>query len=212
MDITWLGHSCFRVRGVGATLLTDPFPPGIGLKVSPAHANVVTISSAHPNHSCLQWVEGTPRVLTGPGEYEVARLYARGMGIPVTADGGAAWNTVFFVEMEGLVLCHLGDLAQPLSGSQVKGLVAPDVLFVPAGGRCTLTPAQAAEMVNRMSPKVVVPMHYALPGLQVELDPLAVFLREMGLKEAEAQPRLTVTRATLPAGTRVVVLRPLALP
>lgn len=211
MDITWLGHSCFRVRGNGGVVLTDPFPLDIGLKVSTVHADVVTVSNRHPNHSATELVDGSPQVLNGPGEYEVNGFYVKGVGTPLMLDDCATWNTLFLVEIDGMMVCHLGDLAQPLTARQVEAVGAPDVLLVPVGGKCTITPTQAAEIVNRMAPQIVIPMHYDLPGLRVELEPLTGFLREMGLKDVSTQPKFSATRTTLPSDVRVVVLEPQGL-
>ena len=210
MDITWLGHACFRVRGSEAVLLSDPFSPELGLTLAAQDADVVTVSNQHPYHGWLDALQGSPRVLSGPGEYEVRGLYVKGVHTVLKAEeeGQDTWNTIFLIEMDGLVLCHMGDLAEPLSSRQVEELATPDVLLVPVGGGCTITPAQAAQVVNRLAPKVVVPMHYSLPGLRLDLEPVETFLREMGLKETQPQSRLSVTRSTLPAETTVVMLQP----
>ena len=215
MEITWFGHSCFRIRNDSVAILTDPFAPDLGITLPPQRVNLATFSNFHTHHSYHDALLDQPAVLDGPGEYEIAGLHITGLRTPLLHnsdegdEGTELWNTVFRFEIEGLVLCHLGDLSEPLSRRQVENLMAPDIVFVPAGGNCTLSPAQAAEVVARINPKVIIPMHYQMPKLTVELEPVSNFLREMGLKhEGDAQPRLNVTHNSLPEETKVIVLEP----
>ena len=212
MEITWLGHSCFRLRSDDVATITDPFPDSIGLRMGDPRALVVTISHQHPNHSCWQAIRDDPKILSGPGEYELWGMYITGI---LTSRGENdppdKRNTAYFIEMENLRLCHLGDTSNVLSTSQVEGHRPVDILFLPAGGMCTVEVAQAVEMVRTLEPRVVIPMHYGLPGLQVDLRDLSVFLREMGLKDVQPQPRLNISASNLPQEMRVVILEPQGL-
>ena len=208
MEITWLAHSCFRLRGANVTILTDPFPSSIGGSVGQVEPTIVTVSNKHPNHSHLEGLEGDFRLLEGPGEYAISGVYIRGIMTPSGAqDPPQHRNTAYFFEMDGLRLCHLGDLAGVLSDQHVEELTPLDVLFLPVGGNCTLELDRVGGIVQALEPRIVVPMHYRVPGTTVELGSLDPFLREMGIREAEPQPRLTVTATSLPAETTVVVLR-----
>jgi L-ascorbate metabolism protein UlaG (beta-lactamase superfamily) len=217
MDITWLAHSCFRIRSANATILTDPFPSSLGGSVGAVEENpgIVTLSSRHPNHSDVSGLSGDFRLINGPGEYAVGGLYVKGIMTPASPEPNALpplRNTAYLFEMEGLRLCHLGDLAGPLSDKHVDELSPMDVLFVPVGGRCTLSLDRLGVAVRRLEARLVVPMHYKIPGVDVDLEGLEPFLREMGIRELEPQPRLTVTATNLPAETTVVVLKALAIP
>lgn len=208
MEITWLGHSCFRFKGKEATLVTDPFDPshpGLPGWPQPA-AQVVTISHNHPGHNNAGGVAGGPRVLSGPGEYEVAGVYIQGFASFHDAEGGQRLgrNTIFLIELDGVRLCHLGDLGHPLSPQQVEGLQPVDVLLVPIGGGTSLGAAAAAQMVRQLEPRLVIPMHYKAEAAA----PLDSFAQEMGLKPQPPVPRLSVTQANLPAESRMVVLSP----
>lgn len=208
MEIVWHGHSCFRLRGNDAVLVTDPYEPSVGLTLPSLRASLVTVSNDHPHHNNRSAVQGSPYVISGPGEYEVSGVFVVGIGTLLPANDGDTprLNTVYVMELDGLTLCHLGDLAQPLSSSQVDELGDVDVLFVPAGGRCTLEVPQLAELIGEMEPRVVIPMHYALAEVQVELGPLDTLLQELGIDEPQRQGRLSVTSTNLPAERRVVVL------
>ena len=209
MDITWLGHSCFRLRSGDTVAITDPFPDSIGLSLGEPEAIAVTISHQHANHSYWQGVGGNPKVLGGPGEYEMSGIYITGLMTP-KGDGDIPGerNTAYAIDMENLRLCHLGDVKQVLTTRQVEELTPVDILFLPAGGVCTIEISQAVDIVRRLAPRIVVPMHYKVPGLEVELNGLEAFLKEMGIREAQPIPRLTITTSNRPQEMRVVVLDP----
>ncbi len=216
MQLTWLGHSAFHLHSGGTVLMTDPFPSSLGLRVPDAlsNPNVVTISNAHPNHSATKGLGQHVTVLTEAGDYEVANLQIRGLRTPLSPSGSVQavreWNTIFVIRIEGMTVCHLGDLAAMLTSRQIEEVSSPDVLLLPVGGHCTIAPAIAAELANAIAPRIVVPMHYAHPAIDVDLDPLSPFLREMGLRETEAQPRLELTKSSLPGESQLVGLQPAA--
>ena len=171
-------------------------------------ADIVTISNDHPHHSNSDAVKGAPRVLRGPGEYEIASFYISGMSTRRSEhEGERQINTVFTMRSEGLTLCHMGDIEQMVSLAQVQELNQTDVLFVPAGGTCTIGPDQAAELVNLTGARSVVPLHYRSQETTVELGLLEVFLTAMGVSEVEPQKALVVSETSLPRGPQVVVLQ-----
>ncbi len=214
MDITWLGHAAFRVRSGNTAVLMDPFSKSLGLQIPPQHAqaNIVTISSDSPHHSAVDAVadDSKPVVFTGPGEYEAAGFRLKAIRTSRHAEDGeeGAQNTVFVVYVEGIVVCHLGDPDRLLTDREIEELGSPQVLLLPVGSREGLSPADAVEMVNGISPKIVVPMLYAHQGSKADLREAGEFLKELGAKAPEAQPRLTVTRGTLPEETQFVMLQP----
>ena len=215
MDVTFLGHSCFRLRGKAAAVVTDPYPPTIGLKLSRMDAELVTISHEHENHSYTQVVRDGAYEIRGPGEYEVAGVSV--IGVPTYHDGekGARHgrNTVYLIEIDEVRVCHLGDLGHKLDDTEAESVASPDVLLVPVGGRSAMNGAQAAEVVRQLEPRYVVPMHYAVPGLKLQLDPIDRFLKEMGVTASDPQPKLSVQKSSVTEyETRVVVLEPKAEP
>ena len=213
MDVTWLGHGCFRLRGRGAAVVTDPYPPAIGLKLARMDAESVTISHEHDNHNFTQVVRDGAYEIRGPGEYEVAGVSVIGIPTYHDAEKGAKHgrNTVYLIEIDDVRVCHLGDLGHKLDDAESEAVASPDVLLVPVGGRATMTAAQAAEVVRQLEPRYVVPMHYAISGLKLELDPIDRFLKEMGVTSAEPQPKLAVQKSSgAEYDTKVVVLEPKA--
>ena len=209
MDVTWLGHGCFRLRGRGAAVVTDPYPPSIGLKLQRLDGDLVTVSHEHENHNYTQVMRDAYEI-RGPGEYEVAGVSVIGVPTFHDAEKGAKHgrNTVYLIEIDDVRICHLGDLGHRLDDAEAEAISSPDVLLVPVGGNTAINAAQAAEVVRQLEPRFVVPMHYAIPGLKLQLDTLDRFLKEMAVTSAEPQPKLSVQASSGEYDTKVVVLEP----
>jgi L-ascorbate metabolism protein UlaG (beta-lactamase superfamily) len=192
-------------------VVTDPFPPSIGLKLSRLEADLVTVSHEHENHNYTQVVREAYEI-HGPGEYEIAGISVIGVPTYHDAEKGAkrGRNTVYLIEIDDVRICHLGDLGHRLDDSEAETISSPDVLLVPVGGRTAINAAQAAEVVRQLEPRFVVPMHYAIPGLKLELDPIDRFLKEMGVTVSEPQPKLSVQASSGEYETKVIVLEPKA--
>ena len=213
MDLTWLGHACFRLRGRDVTILTDPYEAdGWGYPPLSGSADVVTISTDHPHHAGLSGIEGRPRVLRGPGEYEIGGALIWGVRtLRRKNDGGqpSPKNTAFVIQLEELTVCHLGDLADaPLSPEELSRIKDADVLLVPVGGNCTINASQAAMVVAQVEPKLIVPMHYATEETRghLALDEIERFCKELGASDASPRPRLSITPTSLPNEPTVVLL------
>ena len=208
MEISWLGHSCFRIRGSHATIITDPYPPGLGYSLGKPTAQIVTVSHQHPGHSYTQDIGGEPKLVTAPGEYEISGVLIIGIATFHDREEGkkTGRNTVYLMEVDEVSICHLGDLGHVLITEQVEKLDNVDVLLLPVGGVSTINAPTAAEVVRQLEPKVVIPMHYKTPALNRELEPVERFLKEMGVKEVDSQPKLSFTKPSLPPSTQVFLL------
>jgi L-ascorbate metabolism protein UlaG (beta-lactamase superfamily) len=206
LEITYLGHSAFRLRGKDVTVVTDPFPPAIGFSMGKPQAHIVTISHYSPNHSFFEGVTGEPRRVDGPGEYEVQDLLIAGIATSYEPFKGTT-NTAYVFRFDDLVVCHLGDVKGSLQDSRVEEIGSIDVLLVPVGGGTVLGPSQAANVIHQLEPSIVIPMHYKLDGANIDgMEPVEHFCREVGLKEVVPEPKLTANRSSLPSEVRVVVL------
>jgi L-ascorbate metabolism protein UlaG (beta-lactamase superfamily) len=217
-DIQYLGHSCFRLRGRDGIVLTDPFDRSVGLDIGRPTAHIVTVSHNHPDHNNIAAVKPLRDQLftiEGAGEYEVSGILISGVRTYHDSKKGAELgkNTVYVIHMDDVVFCHLGDLGHELTTQQLEEIGAVDVLFIPVGGGETISPATASSVISQIEPRIVVPMHYALPGQQTfmtDLAPLEKFTHELGLKDVVPEDKLSVTAANLPAEgeeTRVVVMQ-----
>ena len=208
MDLTWLGHACFRMRGREGVVLTDPPDPKSGHAISRTEAGLVTISHDHAGHSSLKSVGGEPVVLRGPGEYEVHEVLVTGLGTYHDEEKGTlrGANVVFAIRLDDLLICHLGDLGHSLPAADLERLGDVDIVLVPISGADTnLSAAKAAEIVHQLEPKVVVPMSYD-PDVQKKDSPYERLLHELGVKELTPVPKLSVTRGSLPENVQVVAL------
>jgi len=208
MDISWLGHSCFKIKGSHATVITDPYPPSLGYSLGKPTARIVTVSHQHSGHSYVQGIGGEPRLVTRPGEYEISGVLIIGIATFHDAEQGEkrGKNTVYLMEVDEILVCHLGDLGHVLTAEQVEEIGNVDVLLLPVGGVSTINAPMAAEVVRQLEPKVVIPMHYKTSALSRELEPVERFLKEIGVKQVEPQPKLSLTRSSLPASTQVFLL------
>lgn len=211
MEITWYGQTCFRLSERGlATVVTDPYPPDVGLSFSRPRADVVTVSCDDSQCRHTSVVRGPFKIFDGPGEYEVGGVFIT--GIATFADGkrGASrgLNTVFTFDFGGLTVCHLGRLGHVPTQSQVENLGTVNILLVPVGSGGSLSPARASEVISLFEPSLVVPMYYKIRGLKANLGTLGRFMKEMGLERVDSQNVLKVGRSDLSEETRVIVLEP----
>ncbi|CCF83235.1 MBL fold metallo-hydrolase [Nitrolancea hollandica] len=210
-EIKWLGHGCFRIRGREAVILMDPVPPESGYTMARQQADIVTFSHAEDAEGpVLDQLQPGFRAVTGPGEYEIREVFIT--GIRTHAKSGAAeprgYNTVYVVEFEDLVFCHLGDLDHALTEEQAESLNQIDILFIPVGGPPTLNAVQAVEVIGQLEPSVVIPMQFRTAEGDHQRETLERFLKEMGVDESEPVDRFSVKKSDLGESMRVVVLHP----
>jgi L-ascorbate metabolism protein UlaG (beta-lactamase superfamily) len=208
LDITWLGHSCFRIRGKEATVITDPCPPTSGYNIGKPTADIVTISQNGENHTYVKAIAGKPVIVNQPGEYEIHGAFITGVATSQDTSKGAdrGKNVAFIIEMEGLRVCHLGNLGQTPTAEQAEEMTGADVLLIPVGGSDTIDGAKAAEIVSLLEARLVVPMHYKTDASKGSLEAPNRFLKELGASAGEPQPKLSINRASVPMETKAILL------
>lgn len=212
MEITWHGHSCFRITERGmAAVVTDPYDPEVvGIDPGKLRADVVTVSCDRPAHNYVKAIKGKAFEITSPGEYEVGGVFVTGVRINGSArkkEDNQIRNTVYVIDYNGLNVVHLGELNSVPNQTEVEGLGEVHVALVPVGGKTSLNASKAAEIISVLEPSIVIPMHYASSNAAMDLDPLSKFLKEMGLTQVETEQSLKLTSVNvLPEETRVVVL------
>lgn len=205
MELTWYGHSCFRVTERSLpTIVADPYDHvSVGYKALKLKGDIVTISHDAPGHNFAGGVKGSRWELRGPGEFEIGSIFITGVAIK---ESKSDTNLVFLFDYDGVVIAHLGDMQKVPTQTQVEAFGNVDVLLVPVGGGNALNAAKAAEVIAMIEPGIVVPMHYKTSGSTLKLNPLKQFLQEMGLASEKKEPSLKVTRSVIPDETKVVVL------
>jgi L-ascorbate metabolism protein UlaG (beta-lactamase superfamily) len=209
-EFRWYGHNCFRIRAREATIITDPVGKVTGYSLPKQSADIVTISHDHPGHANLDALRPEYQVVRGPGEYEMHDVFITGIRTYHDAHRGAerGYNTVYLFEIEGMVVCHLGDLGHPLTTEQVEALGDPDVLLIPAGGGTVIDAATAAEIVSQLEPKVVIPMQFATAIGDQKLGTVEAFCKHLGVQMPEAEEKLVLRQSDLGETMRLVVLTP----
>lgn len=214
MYITWLGQSCFKIQtkpqkdSDELTIVTDPYN-NIGFKLPRLTADIVTISHNHNDHNNKEAVGGNPFVIDQPGEYEVKNVFIYGLsGFHDKTEGRESGkNIIYKIRTEGLIITHLGDIGHQLDNGLAEKLKETDILMIPVGGNFTIGAKQAAEIVNQIEPKIVIPMHYKIPGLNIKLDPVDDFLKEMGIGKQETTEKLKINKKDLPPEkTQIIVM------
>ena len=210
MEITWLGHSCFRLKGKQATVITDPFSPEIGDTLGKVSAQIVTVSHPHPGHCYVEGVGDEPRVLKGPGEYEVAGVLTTGIRTFHDEERGAqrGKNTAYVLDIDSVLICHLGDLGHQLSDKQVADLGKIDILLIPVGGFFTIDARVATEVCEQVKPKVIIPMHYNNEKCSLPIGSVDEFLKGKNNVSLLDTSEVEFKAGELPDTTQIIVLKP----
>lgn len=205
MTIIWHGQSCFQIsisqgKDNHLNIVIDPFSEEIGLRVPKLQADIVLVTHDHFDHNNVKAVAGNPFLISDPGEYEIKGVFIQ--GIPAYHDDCQGKErgeiTIFTIEAEDLCLCHLGDLGQKeLTTEQLEKIGQVDILMIPVGGVYTISAKEALKIMSQIEPKIIIPMHYALPKLKVKLEGLEKFLKSLGIKKLEPLNKLTIKKKDL---------------
>jgi len=203
MYITWLGQSCFKLQDKigsdGVTLITDPFDVSAGLKVPHYEADIVTVSHDHHDHNNTGAIRGNPFVINTAGEYEIRDVFIEGVESAHDEKNGEerGENIIYRIEMEDISITHLGDLGHVLDAKQLEKLEGTDILLIPVGGKYTINAAKAVEVISQIEPRIVIPMHYKIPGIKTDIDGVEKFIKELGLKP-RMEEKLKINKKDLP--------------
>jgi len=216
MKIKWYGHASFLITSEkGMRIITDPYEPGAydgGIAYKPIEdaADVVTVSHDHADHNYVQGVKGNPQVVKGSGHHVAEGITFEGYGTYHDPSGGKerGENTMFVFTVDGVTICHAGDLGHLLTEKDARALGPIDVLMLPIGGVYTLDPKEATDVTNFLSPKILIPMHYKTPGCGFPIADVEDFLKGKPSVERANASEISVTADTLPAPVHIMVLNP----
>ncbi len=204
MIITWLGHSCFKIQDKtgpdGVTITTDPFDKKVGLKVPNFESDIVTVSHDHYDHNNVKSLRGNPFKIDMAGEYDSKGVSVHGVESYHDTEKGKerGINIIYRIEIDNISVSHLGDLGTALDNKQLEVLVGTDILLIPVGGKYTLDAKKAVEVISQVEPRIVIPMHYKIPGLKIDdIDTVDKFVKELGIKPTEEQ-KLKISKKDLP--------------
>src|SRR3989344_4361534 len=183
MVIQWYGHSCFKITSGELVLAIDPYAKEIGLTTPRFRSDLVLVTHNHSDHSNTDALAGEPFIISGPGEYEVRGISIQGIDTYHDAVRGRerGRNTIYRLVLEDITLLHLGDFGEnEMRDETLEAAGDVDILMIPVGGKYTLDAAAAAKVVKQIEPRVVIPMHYKIPGLTLPLENADPFLKETG--------------------------------
>lgn len=209
-EFKWFGHNCFRIRAKEATVITDPVDRVTGYSLPKQPADIVTISHEHAGHANLNAIKPEYQVVRGPGEYEMHDVFITGIRTYHDAEKGKerGSNTVYLIEVEGIVICHLGDLGHTLTGEQAEAMSNADVLLIPVGGHGVIGAGQAAEVITQLEPKVVIPMQFATDGGDKGLDGLEPLCKALAVAAPAPLDKVTIRQSDLTETMQFIVLSP----
>ena len=192
MKIQYLGHSCFKLtESTGTTIVTDPYK-GIGYDLPKGlTADAVTVSHGHFDHNNVGAIGGRPRIMDKEGFYELPGVEITGIRSYHDNEGGRqrGENIIYKFRMDGLEVCHMGDLGEECSSELLEMLLPVHILLIPVGGTYTIDGKLAKEYVDRMMPEIVIPMHYKTRSLSLDLDKADNFLDLFDDEETEISHR-----------------------
>lgn len=216
MTISWFGHSCFRIEtkeapstGSGqASILIDPFSKNIGLRSPRIKDDLVLVSHHHYDHDNTEGANPEAMIIDGPGEYEKKGVYVRGIFSYHDKEQGKERgpNTMYVVRAEDITVCHMGDFGQAsFEKNQLDDIGDIDILMIPVGGKYTLDYKEAVQIIGQIEPKIIIPMHYKVKDLKVDIDGPEKFIKELGLTP-EKVDKYKIAKKNLPAEEMKLIL------
>lgn len=214
MIIQYYGHSCFKITTKPAgratedvTIFLDPFDKTMGLRPPQGQADIIFVSHDHHDHNNIEALKGNPIIINTPGEYSIKGINVIGIDTYHDNKEGVekGHNTVFILDSEDLKICHLGDLGTDLTSKQFEEMEV-DVLFIPIGGAYTIDGKKAAEIIRKIEPKIVIPMHYKMNGSTLKADDEKKFCSEMGNCPKEKVSKINIKKKDLEGKDMDVIL------
>ncbi len=213
MIIEYLGHSCFKLtESTGTTIVCDPYSEAaVGYAMPKVEADVVTVSHHHSDHDVTSNVGGKPVIIDKEENYDSDGVEINSIKSFHDASRGKkrGENLIFKFRMDGIDVCHLGDLGEKCSSDLIETLLPVNVLLIPVGGNYTIDAEMAKEYVDRIMPDIVIPMHYRTKDCKIDVDKVDEFLElfdEDVIEEAEGNS-IELSRTDLSGETKIVVLR-----
>lgn len=215
MLIQWLGHSSFLiVSSDGRKIVTDPYTTGAyqgtfnyaPIRISP---DIVTVSHEHADHNGAADLPNHFDVVSGAEERTVQGIKIKGVEAAHDSESGAVrgMNVIFVMEIDGMRVCHLGDLGHVLSAHQIAQIGSVDILLVPVGGYYTIGPDEADQVIKQLNPKIAIPMHFKTDKVEFPIQPVSEFIKGKDNVQVRPGSELEIAEEQLPAQTVIIVLQ-----
>lgn len=210
MKIEYLGHSCFKLtESTGTSVICDPYDEAVGYDLPEMSADAVTVSHHHYDHDAVKSVKGSPVIIDKECSYDLPGVEINAIKSFHDVEEGKlrGGNLIFKFRMDGIDVCHLGDLGEECSSALIDELLPVNVLLIPVGGTYTIDAEMAKEYVDRIMPEVVIPMHYRDKGCKLDIDKVDAFLNLFDDVEEAEESSIELMRNDLKDDTKIVVLR-----
>ncbi|MCI9407306.1 MAG: MBL fold metallo-hydrolase [Clostridia bacterium] len=210
MKIEYLGHSCFKLtESTGTSVICDPYDEAVGYGVPEMSADAVTVSHHHYDHDAVKSVKGSPVIIDKECSYDLPGVEINAIKSFHDGEEGKlrGGNLIFKFRMDGIDVCHLGDLGEECSSALIDELLPVNVLLIPVGGTYTIDAEMAKEYVDRIMPEVVIPMHYRDKGCKLDIEKVDAFLNLFDDVEEAEESAIELMRNDLKDDTKIVVLR-----
>ncbi len=207
MQIQYFGLSSFKITTKEATIITDPFHKDSGLTPPRGAAEVLILADKNSKlYTATSGISGEHFDVTDPGEYDVKGVTVT--GIPLKQEKG--YVTVFLIESEDIRILNLTHIKEwNMKEDEIEELGDIDILILPVGGNTVLSASAASKVVNEIEPKIVIPSHYKMDDLILDLDAKEKFVKEMGGKKEEMEKLMIKKKELQEEGTKLVILEPL---
>jgi L-ascorbate metabolism protein UlaG (beta-lactamase superfamily) len=211
MKITWLGHAAFLLETGGSKIVTDPYDHNddrINYGPITMPVDIVTISHDHADHNYTKELKGNPQKVKGSGTHEVKGLTFTGIETHHDPTKGSqrGGNTIFVIGVEGMNVCHAGDLGHTLSGDTIQAIGPVDILLIPVGGFYTIDAAEATKVMEALNPALVIPMHFKTEVLDFPITGVEPFFQGKPNVRRQGSAEIQVTKETLPEKREIVIL------
>lgn len=208
MTIAWYGQSCFRIEAKEGSILIDPFSKEIGLRPPRIKDDLVLVTHGHYDHNNIENINPEAFLITSPGEYEKNTIQIRGITSFHDNESGRLRgpNTIYVITAEDMTVCHMGDFGQDkLTDNQVEEIGDVDILMMPVGGNYTVGAKEAVGIISQIEPKIVIPMHYKIKDLKVDIEGPEKFVKELGLTP-EKVDKFKINKKSLPVEEEKLVM------
>lgn len=214
MNIIWHGQSCFKITTQGqknkekVNMIIDPYDDSLGIKLPKTEGDIFLFTHEHKDHNNRDIVGKESFIIDSPGEYELKDIFIEGILSFHDESKGKerGLNTIYTIESENIRICHLGDFGEAeLSDKQLQQTGEIDILMIPVGGKYTIDAKVATKIITQVEPRIVIPMHYKIKGLSLEIDELENFLKAIGQKDANKEEKLLIQKKSMPIGEMKII-------
>jgi L-ascorbate metabolism protein UlaG (beta-lactamase superfamily) len=213
MRIKWLGHACFVIESnQGIKVLTDPYKVEKNIKYTTIdeEADIILVSHDHWDHNNTSVVKGDPVIINKSGKKKIKGISITGVSSyhdnSMGRDRGP--NTIYTISIEGMNVCHLGDLGHILNQDQINEIGSVDILLIPVGGTYTIDSSEATIVCGQLKPRIVIPMHFRNEKCEFPVDDVTPFIKDKKAVERTNSSEITIEQSDFKDDTRIIVLSP----